>query len=115
MNEANVSFEDSLIKSIGIELDTSKDLTTMENEITKGNFTVENSLFSNVVTENRPLIKKLYLNKGSVARISDQGLTPDRRLLQKESRLLKRIYINEGKVARISDHGLFSPLAKHSQ
>ena len=52
------------------------------------------------------------MNKGAVLRVSDQGLTPDRRLLQtKESRLLKRIYLNEGKVARISDHGLFSPIS----
>ena len=38
INEANVSFEDSLIKSIGIELDTSKDVSTLHNDVQKGMF-----------------------------------------------------------------------------
>ena len=36
VNEANVSFEDSLIKSIGIDLNSTRDLTTIEHEIRKG-------------------------------------------------------------------------------
>ena len=38
INEANVSFEDSLIKSIGIELDTSKDVSTLHSDVQKGKF-----------------------------------------------------------------------------
>ena len=36
INEANVSFEDSLIKSIGIEHDTSKDISTLHTDVQKG-------------------------------------------------------------------------------
>ena len=36
INEANVSFEDSLIKSIGIEHDTSKDVSTLHTDVQKG-------------------------------------------------------------------------------
>ena len=36
INEANVSFEDSLIKSIGIELDTTKDISTLHTDNQKG-------------------------------------------------------------------------------